>query len=567
MHFLIKQTLLYILLASASMRKPIDTSRKIKVMSIGVVYTYSATKQLTIIGNELRKRGHEMSFTGPTKLQKLVESRGFEYTSTRVSDPKVVSHLLGYLSPNDYFDDSLQNIYKIASGFSPAIAMTLETLKEPVVKATREVLLKERPDIVIVHQAFGAYLIGLFEELEIPYILHHPFPMAMFGVHDDSYSNPSVNPSDAHFKEDHVNSIVTRAKKFISRAMYDYFVTNPEDYRKHPVLHTFATGVTDLPRYLSPLVCQTGLITQTAIQQYGEDVSKWSAEDQAQVKELNVLQENFKGVILMSMGSLSCADDHVTQLRKWALEFSIENDYALMLVHRDNCGPLPEISADAAQKSTKNHLVVKNWMNQDVILGHEATKVFVTHGGMNSVAESITNQVPMLVIPMFNDQIPNSLRVIENNHGLNLDRRRADKKEFFQKLDDLTTNPKYVESLARAVEENAIGASGASKAADYIEKIAKTGFAHLIPSEDTTPWYISTGFDVVCLVVVIPSIVLAYLISALVAILVANSKISRPKSSVVSSLREGSDSLDHGLKTVIQKALSRTKLNIDAHED
>lgn len=44
------------------------------------------------------------------------------------------------------------------------------------------------------------------------------------------------------------------------------------------------------------------------------------------------------------------------------------------------------------------------------VSGHPNCQLFITHGGVHSTIESIYHGVPMLAIPVFGDQMGNSLR-------------------------------------------------------------------------------------------------------------------------------------------------------------
>lgn len=49
-----------------------------------------------------------------------------------------------------------------------------------------------------------------------------------------------------------------------------------------------------------------------------------------------------------------------------------------------------------------------NWLPQNDILGHEKTKLFITHAGANGLAEAAYHGVPMICSPFFGDQIENA---------------------------------------------------------------------------------------------------------------------------------------------------------------
>lgn len=51
----------------------------------------------------------------------------------------------------------------------------------------------------------------------------------------------------------------------------------------------------------------------------------------------------------------------------------------------------------------------------DILSGH--AQLFITHGGNNSVIESMYYGVPMIISPMFSDQYDNAQRVTEKGYG------------------------------------------------------------------------------------------------------------------------------------------------------
>ncbi|CAF0858801.1 unnamed protein product [Adineta steineri] len=61
------------------------------------------------------------------------------------------------------------------------------------------------------------------------------------------------------------------------------------------------------------------------------------------------------------------------------------------------------------------HLVL-DWVSQRFILAHLAVKLFISHGGWNSVLESMSAENPMLILAMLGDQFLNGHR-IEHEFG------------------------------------------------------------------------------------------------------------------------------------------------------
>lgn len=52
------------------------------------------------------------------------------------------------------------------------------------------------------------------------------------------------------------------------------------------------------------------------------------------------------------------------------------------------------------------------WAPQQAVLGHSATRLFVSHGGLNSMTEAVVNAVPVLCLPLYTDQ-PGNCALLE----------------------------------------------------------------------------------------------------------------------------------------------------------
>ncbi|XP_053359524.1 UDP-glucuronosyltransferase 2A1-like isoform X2 [Clarias gariepinus] len=58
--------------------------------------------------------------------------------------------------------------------------------------------------------------------------------------------------------------------------------------------------------------------------------------------------------------------------------------------------------------TVSNNTLILDWIPQNDLLGHPKTKLFITHGGTNSIYEAIYHGVPMLAIPLILDQFDNT---------------------------------------------------------------------------------------------------------------------------------------------------------------
>ncbi|XP_055537533.1 UDP-glycosyltransferase UGT4-like [Wyeomyia smithii] len=63
------------------------------------------------------------------------------------------------------------------------------------------------------------------------------------------------------------------------------------------------------------------------------------------------------------------------------------------------------------------NVLIGKWLPQDDILAHRNLKLFITHGGLGSITESMYHGVPIVGIPMFGDQDHNVAQVVEEGWG------------------------------------------------------------------------------------------------------------------------------------------------------
>jgi UDP:flavonoid glycosyltransferase YjiC (YdhE family) len=65
-----------------------------------------------------------------------------------------------------------------------------------------------------------------------------------------------------------------------------------------------------------------------------------------------------------------------------------------------------------------DNVYISSWLPQTEILSLDEIKVFVTHGGWNSISEGICYGKPLGLIPFFADQPTNAKIVEKNGSGL-----------------------------------------------------------------------------------------------------------------------------------------------------
>lgn len=116
-------------------------------------------------------------------------------------------------------------------------------------------------------------------------------------------------------------------------------------------------------------------------------------------------------------------------------------------------------------------LLILPWAPQQAILSHEAVKLFVTHGGLNSTYEGLSAGQPLIVMPYFADQPVNAQHVVNKGLGAKLDPWSLTGTDLSCTIKQLLAD-KDTHARASAVGRQLRKQSGAVNAAEIIERFA-----------------------------------------------------------------------------------------------
>uniref|UniRef100_A0A8B9TVP6 UDP-glucuronosyltransferase n=1 Tax=Anas platyrhynchos TaxID=8839 RepID=A0A8B9TVP6_ANAPL len=92
------------------------------------------------------------------------------------------------------------------------------------------------------------------------------------------------------------------------------------------------------------------------------------------------------------------------------------------------------------------------WLPQNDLLAHPKTRAFITHGGSHGVYEGICNAVPMVLMPLFGDQMDNAKRVESRGAGLTLNILEMTSEDMSNALKTVINDKKYKENIKRLSE-------------------------------------------------------------------------------------------------------------------
>src|SRR5437763_6706677 len=128
------------------------------------------------------------------------------------------------------------------------------------------------------------------------------------------------------------------------------------------------------------------------------------------------------GLVYLSLGSLASADVELMQR-------------LVDVMGRTRHGVIVSMGPLADQIRLHDNMIGEAVLPQPAILPQ--VDVVITHGGNNTVTECFHNGLPMVVLPLFWDQVDNAQRVAETGFGVRLDPYRFEERELTEAIDRL----------------------------------------------------------------------------------------------------------------------------------
>uniref|UniRef100_A0A2K6GML1 UDP-glucuronosyltransferase n=1 Tax=Propithecus coquereli TaxID=379532 RepID=A0A2K6GML1_PROCO len=132
-----------------------------------------------------------------------------------------------------------------------------------------------------------------------------------------------------------------------------------------------------------------------------------------------------------------------------------------------------------------------DWLPQSDLLAHPSIRLFVTHGGQNSIMEAIQHGVPMVGIPVFGDQPENMIRVEAKKFGVSIKLKELKAETLALKMEQVIEDKRYKSAaVAASVIRRSHPLTPAQRLVGWIDHILQTGgAAHLKPYAFQQPWH------------------------------------------------------------------------------
>lgn len=146
----------------------------------------------------------------------------------------------------------------------------------------------------------------------------------------------------------------------------------------------------------------------------------------------------------------------------------------------------------------KNTKLVK-WLPQNDLLGHPKTRAFITHSGSHGIYEGICNGVPMVMLPLFGDQMDNAKRMETRGAGVTLNVLEMTSEDLSKALKAVIYDKSYKENimrLSRLHKDRPI--EPLDLAVFWVEFVMRhKGAPHLRPAAHDLTWYQYHSLDVI----------------------------------------------------------------------
>nr|XP_034836239.1 UDP-glucuronosyltransferase 3A1-like [Maniola hyperantus] len=205
-------------------------------------------------------------------------------------------------------------------------------------------------------------------------------------------------------------------------------------------------------------------------------------------KDLQKLMDESKnGVIYFSMGSMLKSSGIPDHIKRNLLNMFGELKQTVIWKLEQIIPDLP-----------KNVHVI-TWAPQQSILAHPNCILFITHGGLLSIMETLHAGVPIIGMPFFADQYINSERAEARGFGMRMDFDENGPKNLRVAIKEMVEKPSYRQRAKEfsAIFKNNIATPG-QQLAYWVEYVVKTkGAFHLRSPALKVSWYKTLHLDLV----------------------------------------------------------------------
>jgi MGT family glycosyltransferase len=418
---------------------------------------YGPTNNCVGIGDVLRRRGHRVVFIVEESFTGTLEAKGFEERLMRLGPRPDVEE-----APGQFWIDFIRDtapvfrkptIEQLGEFIAPTWQALIDGAKY-VEPRLREIFDELAPDVIVEDNVVGFPAVVTAGRPWVRIVSCNPAELKDEAVPPFSSGYPVADSSGW---SDFLDEVERTHREMWSD--FDAFVRDqgaprlvwseqgPEFIHESPFLNMYLyPGDVDYARE-RPLAATWHRLDSSV----RATESAWELPDHLRGRD--------GALIYLSLGSLGSAD---VALMQRLVDVLKRTDHRVVV----SKGPL------ADQIRLADNMTGDGFLPQPSILPE--VDLVITHGGNNTVTESFHHGKPMIVLPLFWDQVDNAQRVDETGFGVRLAAYDFADEELTAAIDRLLRDGALRDRLA-GLSRRIQSQPGTAKAADLIERLALSG--------------------------------------------------------------------------------------------
>jgi UDP:flavonoid glycosyltransferase YjiC (YdhE family) len=435
--------------------------RGVSVQSRTVVFfpegAFGPTNNCIGIGQVLRARGHRVVFIVEESFAGTLAAKGFEERLMRLGPRPEAEEI-----PGQFWIDFIRDtapvfrkptIVQLEEFIAPTWQALIDGAKY-VDRRLNEIIGELGPDVIVEDNVVGFPALAASGVPWVRIVSCNPAEIKDPRIPPFSSGYPADDPVDwpAFLAE------VDRTH----RAMWQDFDAFCRDHGDHglrygPLGPDFIAESPWLNLYLYPADADYPRATSLPPTWHRLESSIRAAESSWELPQH--LRQRGGALIYLSLGSLGSADVALMQ----RLVDLLATTRHRVIVSK---GPL------ADHITLHDNQAGEGFLPQPAILPQ--VDLVITHGGNNTVTESFHHGKPMIVLPLFWDQVDNAQRIDETGFGRRLATYDLHDDELTDAIDELLADQARRRRLSR-IAARLQATPGTVRAADLIERVAETG--------------------------------------------------------------------------------------------
>ncbi|KAI9291799.1 UDP-Glycosyltransferase/glycogen phosphorylase, partial [Neoconidiobolus thromboides FSU 785] len=385
----------------------------------------SHIKGMLEIGDELINRGHQVTYV--TLEHNLRFLKGYSIGNYSLGKPKIdESFIRKDMQDGLIKEDKRSTMKRMSNIMSTFWTENYESIYFPF----KDYLTEEKPDLIVCD--FISYACkDLAKTLKIPLIAGFQTTDG-FGIINTPYITLGmeygpIHTKDMSFFERFYTQVINPLSLFIDfRNLYKQFDKLRSQHNINPTLDRFGDLNYGLNIANTFVGFEPAAPILPSILQLGPIVSENKDTLGLELEGFLNLHEN---TLFIAFGSNSVLNEHLTKKILEASLLAIEEgiiDGVLWGLGRTKQSDFPvevnngkggKVKVQDLFEGKNDKIKLLSWAPQVSVLNHKNTKLFISHGGLESTFEAIYSGTPVLCLALFGDQPRNARKLEEIGTG------------------------------------------------------------------------------------------------------------------------------------------------------